>query len=316
MIAGSPIKLSDSEKDSFQQISQTRTEYLKLRRPQRIFSESKKEIPSFTSRRAVVRRPAPFVLPLTVEALWGIAESAVLPVTLRSRCLAELIARNDARVSSFVLQQLNAATDDPPWRNELLFAAEHVEIAKENRTAYGLILLRYAREARGAANPSTIKGAWAALRKYASITGVSGAPELLAFLGPDNEMATRQVALQCIQRIFLHSPPNEGMLQGSLNPLAIRVSELVAKYLDLDWLTPGDNSSLAMNALYATASMIDPKLPDYSRTLVGFKRPRLVRMATRFLQELNRSWSANVRNLQSAPMMVIRASLAALEIQN
>jgi hypothetical protein len=242
--------------------------------------------------------------------IWGYLRSAEYPVEIRSRLLAELIGRGED-VSDFIFDELSRAENDHLWRNELIFAAEHADFRGDARILMATMLLGYAKSLLGSAKADTVAAIWSALRRYTSLVGGEGISALTDFLSPAHAIGTKQVVLQSIQRVFMSGPPIESQ-RSSLVTLTKRVSELTGKYLDGDWLTPGENSSLAVNALCADAALADDRLVEYCARLASLKIPRMSRMSSRLLQGLLSSWLKSGVKHDSPALSRLRAGHSSL----
>jgi hypothetical protein len=223
------------------------------------------------------------------------------------------MGRGDVKIGDFVLLELQEKHIEPPWRNNLLFAAEHVRLSRASACGtLAEVLLEHAKSLRTAVNPTSIEALAAALRRFASLIPPDRAFELGAFLTPEDRIITRQVALQCIQKIFAPRPPSGDLASGVLSPLLARVSELTHKYLDLDWLTPGDNSALAINAFHAAAILTVPRTPEFASRIASFQKPRLVRQAVSVLCDALKVWSSQKFHGDRMAMAFLRESIARL----
>jgi hypothetical protein len=137
------------------------------------------------------------------------------------------------------------------WRDDLIHAADETRCADlQTRQELVTSLLQQAYALRDDPDPSADPPLWAALRTIGRYAQASEATVLLQFLRPQDRGKTRQVALQSLQTIFgrfadAHDVWHQEVIQR-------RLEELVAKYLDSDFLTTGANTALAANAFAAT----------------------------------------------------------------
>lgn len=249
---------------------------------------------------------------IPVTDAWVYLRKTDYPIEVRTRLLAELIGRGED-VSEFIINELSRAENDHLWRNELIFAAEHADFRGDGRMRMAALLLKYANNLLGSAKPDTVSAIWSALRRYTSLVGREGIAALAEFLSPAHAVGTKQVVLQSIQRVFMAGPPTDP-LHPSLSALTQRVSELTRKYIDCDWLTPGENTSLAVNALCADAALADKGFVLYCEKLASLKLHRVSHMSSRLLGELLASWLSSKPNRDSSPLSRLRDGLSLLQI--
>jgi hypothetical protein len=248
------------------------------------------------------------------EELWSLVKNDQVDIRIKTDALTELVVRDDPDVPAFLVSDLARANTLPEaWRDTLILATEEVQFSQpELRTALQHQLFQIALTLRDDDNINSEPALWAALRRCASLMPEEDASHLLEFLSPEHTLDTRQVALQGIQTIFSFAPPGN---PDTLHSLCDRVADLVRKYLDPDLLTPGENASLAVNALHALAVLGDERVIEYTRRLAVSQKRWLIRFAKRTLERTAKNWQARqpVTDSQRSALRLLTESLATLD---
>lgn len=166
---------------------------------------------------------------------------------------------------------------------ELISYAELVEVSEPGlRAELADALITHARVLRDMNDTAADPPLWAALRRFASLAAPQRVEELLDFMRLEDPATTRQAALLGVHSIVeLHALP-EG---AAADRLRMRVATLARKYLDLDWLTSGQNVALATTAFTAAVLAEVPDSGELVEQALGLKRERLLRRAHAILAE-------------------------------
>jgi len=168
-------------------------------------------------------------------------------------------------------------------RRQLLALAERVDVTNAGqRAALADALIAHARLLRDTDDAAADPPLWSALRRFASLVGPERAPELLAFMRPTDGATTRQAALLGVHSILELRDMSGGPAADGLRQ---RLAGLAGKYLDLDWLTSGQNGALATAALTAAVLAETTNSRALVEQAVGLGRDRLVRRTRTILEE-------------------------------
>jgi hypothetical protein len=228
---------------------------------------------------------------------WQIVRDDDTPIEARCRLLQTLISDDEATAAQFIAEELNRADLPHLWRNYLILCAENVQFAGEPlRTMLRARLFELANVLRKS-NESEIRSiVFSAIRTYASLLDQSDAASLLTFLEPPALVETRLVALHCIVHLFESSPPQS---VRAFPALSNRVFDLAEKFLDRDWLVPGEKAAIGENAAHALAAMGDERLRDCVTRIKALQLPWLSRHVSRKLDSTLRAWKARVGHLSA-----------------
>ncbi|MBN2476361.1 MAG: hypothetical protein JXB62_17240 [Pirellulales bacterium] len=231
----------------------------------------------------------------------------------RMAALRAWMAMDDDDVSVFVVEELYRTDLTDNWRNALVYAAENVHFKDSAQQARIRARLReLALELRDVSQPGTEHVVWSAMRRYTSLMPPEEANDLAQFLDRKGVVDTRMVALQCIARVFQLGPPADA---ATLDPLARRVAEYAAKFLDPDVFGGGTNSSIARNAVLALAVLGSPELEACVGRVNALGRRWLSRQVRRQLQELLDGWRGHgVDSTTGAAFGVVERALESIRL--
>jgi hypothetical protein len=205
--------------------------------------------------------PAPSAFPVA-RTDWSVLTDEATSVYERSQVLREVVRQRDPAAAKIILDILAKQRPRGRWLAELLMSLEWTEFqdAAQRQQAKDL-LLSGALALRAEDAPSLAEGTWAALRRYSSLISWSECEVFREFLNESDELKTKQLVLQCIQRVFEASKTAEPLVRGQLR---VRVRELAVKFTDPDLLGVRENAALALNAVCALI-LIGPQ--DYSSSV-------------------------------------------------
>jgi len=225
----------------------------------------------------------------STDSLWRVLSDANAPLDDRVATLHELISVDPEQVARLVVDELERPDISAPWRNALILTAETLQFDDQRlRERVMKTLYRLASELRHSTEPGIKPIVQSAIRCYASMIPVTEANTLKTFLEPPHPVETRLVTLQCIANLFESRPPE---CPEKLQPLADRIYELADKFLDRDWLVPGEKAAIGQNAAFALAAIGDPRLSQCVERVRQLQVSWLTRQLERKLSRLLHGWS-------------------------
>jgi len=251
--------------------------------------------------------------------LWDAVQNRGFPASARLRALDELIDRvdpADARLSSFIVEELERSDRGGEWRDGLLITTERVLVRDpELRAALKVNLLAHARALRdsGAARAKRSSGEqlalWAALRRYATLVPAEETRSFLDFLDDATPGQTHQVVFQCVANVFSVEPPADG---APLDALRARVTALAGVYLRFRPLETGGQMSRATNSFVAAAALGSEELERLEGLLLAQQESWLVDKVIEQLRVFTEAWNKSVGGDRTRAFNVASGSLTRL----
>ncbi len=238
------------------------------------------------------------------DDLKAIATSTAAPLAARAEALAQLVARGNKDVPSIIAAFLVDAEVGSPWAHSLLHAAERVDFdAPEEREQVFRGLAKHAEALRASPDEADQLALWAALRRYSSMTPVSGLTLLGSFLS-SYQIATRQCALQAIANVFSREPP-------APSPFVSDLREKVELALKEAFGEPRSPEQLAfvVSAFCTAAALAHPQLEDMARQLRSLKSGFAIRRALRELGGMVLAWG----DADESALQILRDAMEALQ---
>ncbi len=247
---------------------------------------------------------------LSAEGLWAIARDLSTPVEKRVDALCKLVPLQEQNVARYVVDELCRDDLSSNWRNAVIQLAEHCQFEDDtDRARLKGRLLEYATGLRQSTEAGIKYVVYSAIRTYTSLIAFSEASSLLKLLDPPNPVETRLVTLHCIIHLFEKQPPQD---EGLFRNLADRVHELAMKFLDKDWLVPGEKAAIGQCATQALAALGDARLKECIERVKSLGRPWVTRQVTRKLESLLATWEMNPNAGRSDIYALVRAQVDVL----
>lgn len=192
------------------------------------------------------------------QTAWAELLNSESPLELRCHLLQRLISSDEDRAAQFIVDQLCSDDLSHPWRDALILFVENAQVSDvvlRHRLKERLFqLASVLRESRNARMRPIV---CSAIRTYVSLISPSDADSLLAFLKPPSLIETRLVTLQSI----VHLCESHSTQRAEIpKPLSDRICELAEKFLDRDWLVPGEKAAIGENATHALAAIGDERV--------------------------------------------------------
>lgn len=232
------------------------------------------------------------------------------PIKDRVSALHQSLQCDVEQVSEDIVDQLCGESTEDEWRNELILAAEHLQIADDrSRRRLAARLFHFAEELRTSSDTRIKPIVESAIRSYASLIPIEAADSLHAFLEPPNPVDTRLAALQAIVNVFEARPPCD---DAAVRRISDRAFELAQKFLDRDWLVPGEKAAIGQNAVYASAALGDERLKPAVEQAVNLELRWVSRQLERKLSNLAESWSVDSEEAGSLANKRLHAALDVL----
>jgi len=178
--------------------------------------------------------------------------------------LSTLCEEEDPRVGAWVVRELGRKDHSPSWRAHLIDAAELLRIEDEAQRARLRDALKLQIEAlldEGVEGPVL----WAAVRRYGTLIAATETDLLCRLLAPERPIATRQVALQTLEQLFLLPGTQAEAVTPRLRDAVVApLSEALAK-------EPASRSpeqdALLLNALSVCTALGDERAIEGGRRL-------------------------------------------------
>ncbi|MGH7134661.1 MAG: hypothetical protein ACREHD_02915 [Pirellulales bacterium] len=245
----------------------------------------------------------------STSALLEALNDGARPVEEKVRVLDELLLLDQQVAANYVVDQLCQDALSAPWRNSLILIAERLQVTESNvRERLAEKLFDLAQTLRHSTEVGVAPVVDSAIRNFASTMDATKASSLIVLLEPPGPIETRLVTLLCVINLFENHPAESNQLQA----LRDRVHELALKFLDRDWLLPGEKAAIGQNAMVALAAMGDARVAACTEVVMGLAMPWLTRQLTSKLDVLFRTWSADRSLAQRPAMSILQEQLQAL----
>jgi hypothetical protein len=192
------------------------------------------------------------------SASWTRLRNADAECGDRLTALRVCVEADEPGALRFLVDELCREEIAQDWQIALVLFAESVQFDDdEQRTRLWRRLLEIATSLRESVDEDMKSVVFSAIRCLASLIPDDDAGRLLPLLEPPKRIETRLVTLQAVVNIFEVAPPeNVHRVSG----LADRAFELADKFLDRDWLIPGEKAAIGLNATHAIAALGDGRL--------------------------------------------------------
>ncbi len=244
------------------------------------------------------------------KSLWAEARSTGVPIEGRIEALSALAQTEPEDVGRYVVEELSRDRLPDQWRDALITFAEHLLVEDALlRERFRQLLLDYAGRLRLSPRPRTCYVVWSAIRTYTSLISAAEAPSLLPLLGPPDPIETRLITLQGIVHLFEKKPAEDSK---SATELADRIYELANKFLDIDWLVPGEKATIGQVATQSLAALGDKRLADCVSKVRSLGKRWVTRMIAQKLEVLLEMWNMHEDAKQSETFSFVRQQLNAL----
>lgn len=248
-----------------------------------------------------------------VPTLWRSVNDESASVEQRMDALIELLYLDPDGATNYIVAELYK--DDLPssWRNSLILVLEDVQVNDEHRRRRIIDrLFLLAQSLRRSTEVGIAPIVHSAIRSYASMIDLRETGCLATFLEPPKPVETRLVALLCIVNMFASRPPD----QGGDDALRDRVHELAIKFLDRDWLAPGEKAAIGQTAMVALAAMGDARVAECTAVVKGLATPWLTRQVTSKLEALLANWSTDSSLVDHPATTLLQDQLKALRAEH
>lgn len=224
------------------------------------------------------------------QTAWAELLNSESPLELRCHLLQRLISSDEDRAAQFIVDQLCSDDLSHPWRDALILFAETAQVSDVGlRHRLKGRLFELASALRESTDAGMRPIVCSAVRTYVSLISPSDADSLLPFLKPPSLIETRLVTLQSIVHLCEAHPTQRAEIP---KPLSDRIYELADKFLDRDWLVPGEKAAIGENATHALAAIGDERVRACLEKIRSLGMRWLCRQVARKLDTTLQTWRA------------------------
>lgn len=230
-----------------------------------------------------------------VRGDWDYIRDESLSVRTRLACLSKRWIDEPDLVRRFVADEQLCAPDavqlDREWRDSLVLFAERLQFYNRDRRCKLMrALLDIAEEHAFDENRSgNEQVAYSAIRMAGSMIEMNEAGRLLRFLGPAKKFDTRLITAIVLVHIYEVAPR-----QPVPASIANRIYNLALKFLDPDFLLPGQEGAIGCKAVHALAAFCDSRLSEVIEYTCGLDAKWVTMITMRNLRSLRDSWLKSV----------------------